>query len=118
MAHHSLPYKGPRCLVGEIIRASIVDMRRVEPKRRDRRIAWVKRHSKAVLWLGSTNCAEWLGLVGLEIVRVLTELGWREYAKALLVRDVLADEPILTSSERLLLQTGIRRLEPSEQRTA
>jgi len=78
----------------------------------------MKRHREAVLWLGSSNCAEWLGLVGLEIVRVLTELGWHEYAKALLVRDVLADEPILTAGERLLLQTGIRRLEPSKQRTA
>ena len=118
MAHQTLPYKGPRGLVAHLLLVAIAQMRAPRPSKRHLRILWMKRHREAVLWLGSSNCAEWLGLVGLEIVRVLTELGWREYAKALLVRDVLADEPILTAGERLLLQTGIRRLEPSKQRVA
>ena len=113
---HALPWSGAvagsRCLVSEVVRLAIVDMRKPCPilSESDELVLhltkkWRVRHREAVLFLGSSACTVWLSMIGLEATRVLAELRWREYAAGL-----LEAEPGMYPRDRLMLEEGVRRM--------
>ncbi len=108
---------GSRELVGEVVRLAINDMRKPCPLfavdkdgqwvtvlHRTRK--WRVRHRDAVLFLGSSACAVWLSMLGLESTRVLKELRWSEYAAGLLAAD-----RSMSWRHRKMLREGVRRME-------
>ncbi len=108
---------GSRELVGEVVRLAIIDMRNPCPMfvwdkdgrwvtvlHRTRK--WRIRHRDAVLFLGSSACAVWLSMLGLEATRVLKELRWSEYAAGLLAAD-----RSMSWRHRKMLKEGVRRME-------
>ncbi len=115
--HWSGAVQGSRVLVSEVVRLSIIDMRNPCPMfvwdkdgrwvtvlHRTRK--WRIRHRDAVLFLGSSACAAWLSMIGLEATRVLKELRWSGYAAGLLAAD-----RTLRRRERRMLKEGVRRME-------